>query len=298
MIVHPMALRIAEFLDRYAKRPPAGLDQAQFRHYVDTRRAETSALVEALLPYAEGLLLPVRNTGGAWGVTREMRPDGSGWRVTRFDADMVPMGHHSHERAAVAVEDVLGWADRTRMHQAQFGRHDITLTSAFQAWFGDSKVVDADGRPLEVYHGTQSSFTTFKTPAWFTPSAHIADAFFATKADGSRTHLSKVIPAYLSIQRPLFTSDWDVTEPNAAMRRRFSEWEQEGYDGIIFASEDGDEVEYIAFRPEQIKSVINDHGSFDLASCDIRFSQPDENGGPEVDIQNQPAPRRSRGLGW
>lgn len=30
-----------------------------------------------------------------------------------------------------------------------------------QAWFGDSKVVDADGRPLVVYHGTTGDFTTF-----------------------------------------------------------------------------------------------------------------------------------------
>ncbi|MBL0360419.1 MAG: hypothetical protein IPP70_05060 [Elusimicrobia bacterium] len=31
---------------------------------------------------------------------------------------------------------------------------DQTGTEAFKRWFGDSKVVDADGKPLVVYHGT------------------------------------------------------------------------------------------------------------------------------------------------
>lgn len=92
MSVHPMTSSIADYLARYERRPPSGLDAAQFRASIDTRRSDTAALVESLVPFAEGLLLPVRIAGGAWGVTREMRPDGGAWRVTRFDADMVPMG--------------------------------------------------------------------------------------------------------------------------------------------------------------------------------------------------------------
>ena len=36
-----------------------------------------------------------------------------------------------------------------------------TETPAFKAWFGDSKVVDADGNPLVVYHGTMGDFEAF-----------------------------------------------------------------------------------------------------------------------------------------
>jgi hypothetical protein len=32
---------------------------------------------------------------------------------------------------------------------------DQTQIHAFKKWFGDSKVVDADGKPLVVYHGSQ-----------------------------------------------------------------------------------------------------------------------------------------------
>jgi hypothetical protein len=40
-------------------------------------------------------------------------------------------------------------------------RRPQTDTPEFRAWFGDSKVVDADGRPLVVYHGTGDEFDTF-----------------------------------------------------------------------------------------------------------------------------------------
>jgi hypothetical protein len=38
-----------------------------------------------------------------------------------------------------------------------------TSTPAFKKWFGDSKVVDEDGKPLVVYHGTKQDFSEFKT---------------------------------------------------------------------------------------------------------------------------------------
>lgn len=34
---------------------------------------------------------------------------------------------------------------------------------AFKAWFGASKVVDANGNPLQVYHGSNYSFSSFKS---------------------------------------------------------------------------------------------------------------------------------------
>lgn len=36
------------------------------------------------------------------------------------------------------------------------------MTPAFKRWFGESKVVDANGKPLRVYHWTPRSFSKFK----------------------------------------------------------------------------------------------------------------------------------------
>jgi glutathione S-transferase len=40
---------------------------------------------------------------------------------------------------------------------------DQTQTEAFKRWFSGSKAVDADGKPLRVYHGTGGDFTSFST---------------------------------------------------------------------------------------------------------------------------------------
>jgi hypothetical protein len=63
-----------------------------------------------------------------------------------------------------------------------------TLTDAFKNWFKDSKVVDNDGNPLVVYHGTSASFDTFEKDmlgaATGAPSARLG-FFFAGDPDTS-----------------------------------------------------------------------------------------------------------------
>ena len=126
----------------------------------------------------------------------------------------------------------------------------------FQEWFGKSKVVDANGEPVMVYHGTKESFSEFKTPAWFTPNREYADFFSADwSKNGEREPSSKVISSYIRIENPIYTSDWNVTEPNAEMLEQFKLWEKQGYDGIVFNA-DG-EIEYIVFHPSQIKTEID-----------------------------------------
>jgi hypothetical protein len=79
-------------------------------------------------------------------------------------------------------------------------------TPEFSKWFGDSKVVDADGKPLRVYHGTSGSFgefntkggtgKSFNTGAFFTASPKTADTY--TGGVGG-----SVVPVYLSLRNPV-----------------------------------------------------------------------------------------------
>lgn len=71
----------------------------------------------------------------------------------------------------------------------------------FWNWFGDSKVVDAQGRPLVVYHGTNADFDVFNTKgrgksfdsgAFFTANPAIADTYTAGQN-------GNVMPVYLRI---------------------------------------------------------------------------------------------------
>lgn len=75
-----------------------------------------------------------------------------------------------------------------------------TKTKAFKAWFGDSKVVDSDGKPLVVYHGTAGDFSAFDpgmlgatTDAnsaamgfWFTDDAETASEYGDFAAGSAR----------------------------------------------------------------------------------------------------------------
>lgn len=85
---------------------------------------------------------------------------------------------------------------------------DMTQTPAFKQWFGDSKVVDADGRPLVVYHGTGAEFEAFAVqrkagvegaetdqPIFFAADRAVADAVAGSKGKSGR-----VIEAYLRIE--------------------------------------------------------------------------------------------------
>lgn len=64
-----------------------------------------------------------------------------------------------------------------------------TNTEAFKTWFGDSKVVDANGAPLTVYHGTNADITSFDSTklgsATGAPSAKMGFFFAADPAVAS-----------------------------------------------------------------------------------------------------------------
>ena len=58
-------------------------------------------------------------------------------------------------------------------------KRDVTETPEFKAWFGDSKVVDADGKPLTVYHGTLADITAFDPSHAAEPNRALGDSPFS-----------------------------------------------------------------------------------------------------------------------
>lgn len=138
----------------------------------------------------------------------------------------------------------------------------------FKVWFKDSKVVDENGDPLAVYHGTGAGeFDQFSKKQendygyrgegyYFTPDEWEAGFYADTYSGGRKPHIFEV---YLSIQNPWITQPgWKTQEPE-----RFTESiKRKGHDGVLVVDEDGDIVEAVAFDSEQIKSV-NNRGTWD-----------------------------------
>lgn len=104
-----------------------------------------------------------------------------------------------------------------------------TETSAFSKWFGASKVVDAQGQPLRMFHGTNKSqggdaFTQFDTYAsnyglmgmggYFTADPAVASSYTSKGKGDAPT----VYPVYLSIQNPV---DMNAEADPAAWKQAF-----------------------------------------------------------------------------
>lgn len=177
--------------------------------------------------------------------------------------------------------EIDGVARPTRNSEGQPLARDEAGVRAFWAWFGESKVVDAEGRPLVVYHGTPTAgFEEFslkyfgQTDAgwlgegfYFTPDAETAAAY-ATIPRGATSPAvqGSMFPVYLKIESP-FETDYDMLSPSD--ERRIASGEFDGVRGVEYR---GDEMarEWVAFSPTQIKSV-NNRGTFDPGDARILY---------------------------
>jgi hypothetical protein len=102
---------------------------------------------------------------------------------------------------------------------------DQTQTENFQRWFKDSKVVDANGRPLVVYHGKNVGINEFKPSkglrsagGLFESSATSPFKFFSPDKDEAQSYANAkgghlLFSVYLRMERPL-----DSTTPDGLVR--------------------------------------------------------------------------------
>lgn len=208
-----------------------------------------------------------------------------------------------------------------------------TETPEFKRWFGDSKVVDAEGRPLVVYHGTKADFDAFD------PSQVQAEGgfWFAERKEFASVFGDSVVATYLAINNPLeisqateaYTIDqWREILDEAGVQGvrfdsalsdhlpyAFSELmpnkgnvleedgnllqaiKDAGYDGIHGPDEKSSSSAgknetgpvWVAFRPEQIKSIYN-RGTFDPNDPSILKQQADApRGFLRIDRSRSPA---------
>lgn len=162
-----------------------------------------------------------------------------------------------------------------------------TEMPAFKEWFGASNVVDETGAPLVVYHGTGADFTVFRKGRdvysglntgedsagfFFTTEPWKASAYAESSAKFGGGNAS-VMPVFLSIKNPLYTDASDLRHVFLTVDE-VAKIERDGYDGLIYKhGDDKSRHEYIAFRPEQIKSATGNRGTFDPSNPDITYSR-------------------------
>lgn len=163
---------------------------------------------------------------------------------------------------------------------------NVTESQQFKRWFGDwqnhpenaSKVVNEDGTPKVVYHGTNAEFNTFQQENgayFFSESRDYAESM-ADERGGNR-----IIEAYLKMKNPYTVklSPKQFTD-NIAEAPSIRYAKEHGHDGVIFEY-DGSKEDlaydkfYVVFDSAQIKSATDNIGTFDKTNPDIRYSSQD-----------------------
>jgi hypothetical protein len=221
------------------------------------------------------------------------------------------------EEIAALQKDVIrineALANTLREDEARAGGEQMAMfqiapptdSKAFKDWFGDSKVVDENGKPLVVYHGTKGDFSIFdlrKSGATdsgllgkgvyltFSPSQA---SFFATDSNYGNTGSPNVMPVFASIKNPLIIENGKLPDgrrltdlhPNgltvSSSRKINQELKSLGHDGAIFI-DGGEIVQVVAFSPTQIKSATGNIGTYDPNNPDIRFQQEAYHGSTQL----------------
>jgi len=121
-----------------------------------------------------------------------------------------------------------------------------TQTLKFKKWFGDSKVVNLDGTPRIVYHGTDKKFSRFSSKyssmggiIWFSTNKEAVERG-EVGAAGNK-YIKKL---YISMKNP---AGWHEYE-----KYTLGQLENMGYDGVILRD---DEYNYdgFVFNTNQIR---------------------------------------------
>jgi hypothetical protein len=216
-------------------------------------------------------------------------------------ADMAPVD------GARAVEALRPTVDRigaiVRELQARVEPPEVARANLMR-FMENSKAVDAEGKPLVVYHGTAQSFDGFDIDRagsaidagklgegiYFSESNRWAASYAENASKGGDG--ANVVPVHLSLKNPVVLSGeggylpkleelsryWGLKElptldaaqtPNPEWAKAFTaEAKARGFDGVILPSK-FKETEYVVFSPEQAKSAIGNSGKFDPNSASL-----------------------------
>ena len=179
----------------------------------------------------------------------------------------------------------------------------VAESQQFKRWFGDwqnhpegaSKIVNADGTPKVMYHGTRAENGDFyvfdegkavKKGGFGLKAMGKGNYFTAKKLNGSERYGSRVITAYLDIKKPFVykggiglmervSQELGINTDGMNHDALQQEMRRLGYDGVVQYNADGEILIAVTFDSNQIKSATDNIGTFDGSNPDIRYSQRD-----------------------
>jgi hypothetical protein len=173
-------------------------------------------------------------------------------------------------------------------------QYKLVRTPEFKKWFGDwenepeiaSKVVDSNGEPLVVYHGTGYDFNEFKAKY---DNRGIALNFFTDSKKTALQYGSKIKSLFLKINELNvidgnsrgFNDVYDQTMLSTEFRNLNNSYEED-FEGLIIydiydhptGKKKGNKSNvYVVKYPNQIKLADGTNTTFDSKNNDIRYNK-------------------------
>lgn len=235
-------------------------------------------------------------------------------KYIKIEEDNLLYFKHAGSRLERACSDNVSTTEETRAYDGILSKNDSSVKkntkelcntiendreANFKEWFGDSKVVDGDGEPLVVYHGTNKEFSFFNKKEigsnykadefgfFFTSSPDEASDYANGTAEYHKDGNANVIPTHLKMENPyiieaLYCNAHQMYD-SIGNDIEFKQAIESGkYDGVIVKNIQADEEQlkeswrganeggnlYMVFEPSQIKSIHN-KGTFDIDNPNI-----------------------------
>lgn len=163
-------------------------------------------------------------------------------------------------------------------------------TKAFKEWFGDwennpeeaSKVVDENGEPLVVYHGTNSQWTTYN-PNLFgsaTDEGYYGKGLYLSSVKGKAMQYGNIMELFVNMRNPFIvgidnTLDMDESTRRGEIVNMFNREnapdELKQYDGVLYSGTEGKFEEIVVPTANQVKSATNNVGTYSRTNDDTRY---------------------------
>ena len=178
--------------------------------------------------------------------------------------------------------EIDGISYSTKNSNNDYIASNIEELSNFYKWFGKSKNLDSEKRPVVCYHGSYSNFNIFKpskSVGTHNEPNQIEGIYFTSNKEGASffalsTDERFLKSVYLSFQNPYISKTHNSLKEEIGVKENSevnTELKRLGYDSLILENGFhalGTHVLYLAFYPTQIKSINND-GSWDINDSNI-----------------------------
>ena len=163
----------------------------------------------------------------------------------------------------------------------------------FNNWFGESVLVNQDGTPQMLFHGTSDDIAVFDldhenrkdtgwlgTGVYLTDSPYLAGEYARIKPGAASPN---VIPVNARLENPYIATREEKSQLKNSGREGADRWTEKvrslGHDGVILEMNGAREI--VIFDPAGVKSTVGNRGTFDLSDPDIRNSIIDRTNTPE-----------------